>query len=111
MAQRRTCLKWFNAEQYGVVQETGQIDFDQLRDQAKARQPKIILAGGSAYPRELNLLLSQIAMKLAHLMVDMAHISGLSPQAYIQILSRTRILLHRLRTRRFVQVVAVSSVE
>ena len=71
--------KWFNAEQYGVVQETGQIDFDQLRDQAKACQPKIILAGGSAYPRELNFAaFREIADEIgAYLMVDMAHISGL----------------------------------
>ena len=71
--------KWFNAEQYGVVQETGQIDFDQLRDQAKACQPKIILAGGSAYPRELNFAaFREIADEVgAYLMVDMAHISGL----------------------------------
>ena len=88
MAQRENLSgKWFNAEQYGVVQETGQIDFDQLRDQAKACQPKIILAGGSAYPRELNFAaFREIADEVgAYAAVDMAHISGLVAAGAAQI--------------------------
>ena len=46
--------KWFNAEQYGVDEDTAQIDFDALLEQAKACKPKMILAGGSAYPRTLD---------------------------------------------------------
>ena len=71
--------KWFNAEQYGVDETTHLIDFDALRAQAKACQPKIILAGGSAYPRTLDFAkFREIADEVgAYLMVDMAHISGL----------------------------------
>ena len=71
--------KWFNAEQYGVDEETAEIDFDALLDKAKACKPKIILAGGSAYPRTLDFAkFREIADAVdAYLMVDMAHISGL----------------------------------
>ena len=71
--------KWFNAEQYGVDEETAQVDFDALMAQAKACQPKILLAGGSAYPRTLDFAkFREVADAVgAYLMVDMAHISGL----------------------------------
>ena len=71
--------KWFNAEQYGVDKETAQIDFDALLTQAKACKPKMILAGGSAYPRTLDFAaFRKVADEVgAYLMVDMAHISGL----------------------------------
>ena len=71
--------KWFNAEQYGVDETNHLVDFDALRVQAKACQPKIILAGGSAYPRTLDFAkFREIADEVgAYLMVDMAHISGL----------------------------------
>ncbi len=71
--------KWFNAEQYGVDEKSHLVDFDALRAQAKACQPKIILAGGSAYPRTLDFAkFREIANEVgAYLMVDMAHISGL----------------------------------
>lgn len=71
--------KWFNAEQYGVNEETSQIDFDALLEQAKACKPKILLAGGSAYPRTLDFAaFRKVADEVgAILMVDMAHISGL----------------------------------
>lgn len=71
--------KWFNAEQYGVDETNHLVDFDALRAQAKACQPKIILAGGSAYPRTLDFAkFREIADEVgAYLMVDMAHISGL----------------------------------
>ena len=71
--------KWFNAEQYSVDKETAQIDFDALLAQAKACKPKMILAGGSAYPRTLDFAaFRKVADEVgAYLMVDMAHISGL----------------------------------
>ena len=71
--------KWFNAEQYGVDEDTAQIDFDALLTQAKACKPKMILAGGSAYPRTLDFAaFRKVADEVgAILMVDMAHISGL----------------------------------
>jgi glycine hydroxymethyltransferase len=71
--------KWFNAVQYGVDEDTAQIDFDALLEQAKACKPKMILAGGSAYPRTLDFAaFRKVADEVgAYLMVDMAHISGL----------------------------------
>ena len=71
--------KWFNAEQYGVDEDAAQIDFDALLEQAKACKPKMILAGGSAYPRTLDFAaFRKVADEVgAYLMVDMAHISGL----------------------------------
>ncbi len=71
--------KWFNAVQYGVERETGQIDYDALLEQAKDCQPKLIVAGASAYPRQLDFAkFRAIADAVgALLMVDMAHISGL----------------------------------
>ena len=71
--------KWFDAEQYGVDEDTAQIDFDALLEQAKACKPKMILAGGSAYPRTLDFAaFRKVADEVgAYLMVDMAHISGL----------------------------------
>ena len=71
--------KWFDAEQYGVDEDTAQIDFDALLEQAKVCKPKMILAGGSAYPRTLDFAaFRKVADEVgAILMVDMAHISGL----------------------------------
>ncbi len=71
--------KWFNAVQYGVSRETGQIDYNALQEQAEQCQPKMIVAGASAYPRQLDFAaFRRIADSVgALLMVDMAHISGL----------------------------------
>ncbi len=71
--------KWFNAVQYGVSRETGQIDYDALEAQAIECQPQLIVAGASAYPRQIDFAaFRRIADKVgALLMVDMAHISGL----------------------------------
>jgi len=71
--------KWFNAVQYGVDQETTQIDYEALEAQALECQPKLIIAGGSAYPRFIDFArFREIADKVgAYLMVDMAHIAGL----------------------------------
>ena len=71
--------KWFNAVQYGVARDTGQIDYDALEAKATECKPKLIVAGASAYPRQLDFAaFRRIADKVgALLMVDMAHISGL----------------------------------
>ena len=71
--------KWFNAVQYGVSETTAQIDFDELQKLAEQHRPKIILAGGSAYPRTIDFAaFRKVADSVgAYLMVDMAHISGL----------------------------------
>lgn len=71
--------KWFNAVQYGVRQDTAQIDYDELAALAKEHQPKLIVAGGSAYPRTLDFKrFREIADSVgAYLMVDMAHFAGL----------------------------------
>ncbi|MEE8294780.1 MAG: serine hydroxymethyltransferase, partial [Sphingomonadales bacterium] len=71
--------KWFNAVQYGVTRDTHLIDFDEVEALTKEHQPKLIIAGGSAYPREINFKrFREIAdMVGAYLMVDMAHFAGL----------------------------------
>ena len=71
--------KWFNAIQYGVRKQDSLIDFDQLEKDAMAHKPKLLIAGGSAYPRTLDFKkFREIADKCgAKLLVDMAHISGL----------------------------------
>lgn len=71
--------KWFDAVQYGVSRETGEIDYDEVRALAEQHQPKMIVAGASAYPRTLDFAaFREIADAVgAYLMVDMAHISGL----------------------------------
>ena len=64
---------------YGVDRETEMLDYDAIRDLAKEVQPKLILAGASAYPRIIDFkALREIADEVgAYLMVDMAHIAGL----------------------------------
>lgn len=64
---------------YGVDQETETLDMDKVREIALAEKPKMIVAGGSAYPRKLDFKkFSEIAKEVgAFLMVDMAHIAGL----------------------------------
>lgn len=72
--------KQFNFVHYGMKDtETGEIDFNDIRDKAKKYRPKIILAGYSAYPRELDYQkFKDIADEVnAILMADIAHISGL----------------------------------
>ena len=71
--------KWFNAVQYGVDETTAQVDFEALKKLAEKHKPKLILAGGSAYPRTLDFAaFRKIADSVGALfMVDMAHISGL----------------------------------
>jgi glycine hydroxymethyltransferase len=69
----------FRAVQYGVREADGQIDLDQVRDMARAEQPKLIIAGGSAYPRIIDFpAFAAIAAEVgAVLIVDMAHFAGL----------------------------------
>ena len=71
--------KWFDAVQYGVRPEDGRIDMDEVARLAAERRPKIIVAGGSAYPRIFDFAAFRaIADEVgAYLFVDMAHFAGL----------------------------------
>lgn len=71
--------KWFHSVQYGVRKEDGRIDFEQVERLAKENKPKLIIAGGSAYPRAIDFAkFREIADEVgALLMVDMAHFAGL----------------------------------
>ncbi len=71
--------KLYNAVQYGLVAETGQIDYEQVAALAKEHQPKMIVAGFSAYSRVVDWKrFREIADSVgAYLMVDMAHVAGL----------------------------------
>ena len=71
--------KLFDFKPYGLREDTGRIDYDQVADLAKTHQPKMIVAGASAYPRQLDFAkFQEIAESVgALLMVDMAHIAGL----------------------------------
>ncbi|MGO2355325.1 MAG: serine hydroxymethyltransferase [Marinomonas foliarum] len=71
--------KWFNAVQYEVSPETLLIDYDAIEAQALECKPKMIIAGGSAIPRQIDFKrFREIADKVgAYLFVDMAHIAGL----------------------------------
>lgn len=71
--------KWFNAIQYGVRESDSLIDYDQVEALAKEHKPKMIIAGASAYPRQIDFKrFREIAdMVGAYLFVDMAHYAGL----------------------------------
>ena len=71
--------KYFNAIQYGINPETSLIDYDEVESLAVEHKPSMIIAGGSAYPRNIDFKkFREIADKVdAHLLVDMAHYSGL----------------------------------
>ena len=71
--------KWFNAIQYGVRKDDDLIDFDQVEVLAREHKPKLIIAGGSAYPRQIDFArFRAIADEVgAWFLVDMAHFSGL----------------------------------
>ncbi|NMA96906.1 MAG: serine hydroxymethyltransferase [Phyllobacteriaceae bacterium] len=71
--------KWFNAIQYGLRQQDGRVDMDQVRDLAREHKPKMIVAGFSAYSRvmdwaEFRAIADEVG---AILFVDMAHVAGL----------------------------------
>ena len=71
--------KWFRAVQYGVRREDGLLDYDELERLARAEKPKLIIAGGSAYPRFIDFArIRRAADEVgAFFMVDMAHFAGL----------------------------------
>ena len=71
--------KWFNAIQYGVRKEDALIDFEEIEKLSIEHNPKLIIAGGSAYSRIIDFKkFREIANKInAFLLVDMAHFSGL----------------------------------
>ena len=90
--------KYFHVVPYGVDKETERIDYDALEKQAREVQPKLILAGASAYSRTLDFpRLAEIAHGVgAYLMVDIAHIAGLvaagvhpSPIPYADVVTTT----------------------
>ena len=90
--------KYYNFVSYGVDAETGRIDYDEVARLAKEHQPKLIVAGASAYPREIDFAkMAEIAHEVgAYLMVDMAHIAGLvaaglhmSPVSYADVVTTT----------------------
>ena len=71
--------KYFNAVQYGINPETSLIDYDEVERLAIEHKPSLIIAGGSAYPRNIDFKkFREIADKIgSYLLVDMAHYSGL----------------------------------
>lgn len=71
--------KWFNAISYGVDPETHQINYEEVAALAVHHKPRLIISGGSAYPREIDFArFREIADSVgAYLMVDMAHFAGL----------------------------------
>jgi glycine hydroxymethyltransferase len=90
--------KWFTAAHYGVRAEDGRIDYDEVGRLAEQHKPKLIIAGGSAYPRVIDFArFRDIADSVgAYLMVDMAHFAGLvaggahpSPLPYAHVVTTT----------------------
>ncbi|MBO6303414.1 MAG: serine hydroxymethyltransferase [Ruminiclostridium sp.] len=90
--------KYFNFVPYGLNDNTGMLDYDEVEKLAKENKPKLIVAGASAYPRKIDFeRLSAIAKSVgAYFMVDMAHIAGLvaagehqSPVPYADIVTTT----------------------
>ena len=71
--------KWFNAVQYGVRKQDNFLDYDQVQELATQHKPKLIVAGGSAVPRQIDFKsMREIADSVgAYLHVDMAHFAGL----------------------------------
>ena len=71
--------KWFNAIQYGVRKQDNQLDYDQMAELAHQHRPKLIIAGGSAIPRQIDFAkFREVADAVgAYLLVDMAHFAGL----------------------------------
>ncbi|WP_031068141.1 serine hydroxymethyltransferase [Streptomyces sp. NRRL S-118] len=89
---------WFRGVQYGVRQDTGLIDFDQVRDLALRERPKIIFCGGTALPRTIDFAaFAEIAREAGSVLVaDIAHIAGLvaggahpSPVPHVDVVSTT----------------------
>ena len=90
--------KWFRAVQYGVRQETGRVDLDEVRELARTERPKLIFCGGTAIPRTIDFAgFAEIAREVeAILVADIAHIAGLiaggahpSPVGHAPVISTT----------------------
>ncbi|SHE73925.1 serine hydroxymethyltransferase [Streptoalloteichus hindustanus] len=90
--------RWFRSVQYGVRQDTGRVDMDEVRDLALAERPKVIFCGGTAIPRTIDFpAYAEIAREVgAVLVADIAHIAGLiaggahpSPVGHAQVISTT----------------------
>ena len=71
--------KWFHAVQYGVRKDDGLLDYEELERLARSEKPKLIIAGGSAYPRVIDFArIRRVADEVgAFFLVDMAHFAGL----------------------------------
>jgi glycine hydroxymethyltransferase len=90
--------KWFHAVHYGVRRQDALIDFEEVERVARESKPRLIIAGGSAYPRTIDFMrFREIADAAgAYLMVDMAHFAGLvaggafpSPMPYAHVVTTT----------------------
>jgi glycine hydroxymethyltransferase len=90
--------KWFRSVRYDVGKESGRVDFDQVRDLARAERPKVIFCGGTAIPRTIDFpAFAEIAREVgAVLVADIAHIAGLiaggahpSPVGYADVITTT----------------------
>src|SRR5437763_12370889 len=90
--------KWFRAVRYGVRRDTGRVDFDEVRELARAERPKVIFCGGTAIPRTIDFAsFAEIAREVdAVLVADIAHIAGLiaggahpSPVGYADVITTT----------------------
>jgi glycine hydroxymethyltransferase len=97
-AQRTISGMWLNSVQYGIKEDDGLIDYEEMANLAKKHKPKIIIAGISSYPRIIDWKkFKDVATEVgALLMVDMAHIAGLvaagvypSPFPYADIVTST----------------------
>ena len=71
--------KWFRSVQYGVRRDDGLLDYEELEDLARSEKPKLVIAGGSAYPRIIDFArIRAVADEIGALfLVDMAHFAGL----------------------------------
>ena len=71
--------RWFEAHHYTVDRESGLMDYARIEDQARKIEPQLLIAGGSAYPREIDFArMADIAASVgARFLVDMAHVAGL----------------------------------
>ncbi|MFC7217388.1 serine hydroxymethyltransferase [Streptomyces polyrhachis] len=90
--------RWFRGVRYGVRKDTGRVDFDEVRDLARAERPKLIFCGGTAVPRTIDFAaFAEIAREVgAVLVADIAHIAGLiaggahpSPVPHVDVISTT----------------------
>jgi glycine hydroxymethyltransferase len=90
--------KWFHSVQYGVRADTGRLDYDQVRDMARAEQPKVIFCGGTAIPWIIDFpFFAEVAAEVGAILVaDIAHIAGLiaggvhpSPVGYAPVITTT----------------------